>query len=274
MLMKKYRQSGGKKAKPVFAIVCNHDSSIRNDVQIIVDTFNRKYDHKTIFADPRDCETRKGQLYMAGHPVDVVFRDSISEFTADLKRTKPVIDAFREGRVTFVNPFCSRVGGLKAVLWILTDEKTQHLFSAAEKKAIASCIPFTRLMKEGKTIYRGKPIDLFPFVSKNKDLFVLKPNSGFGGHDVTLGNETDQKKWDATIALCKKSNWVVQEFVPIPKEEFPVFSPGLTWKPKNVNVNFFAHDGEYSGGFVRVADGSIINVHQGGGLLPMAFVGR
>ncbi len=83
----------------------------------------------------------------------------------------------------------------------------------------------------------------------------------------------DQATWDKTLEDCTKSNWVAQEFIEIPAEAFPEFKPDMVWKKKNVNINFFAYDGEYGGGFVRVADSSIINIHQGGGLLPIGFVG-
>jgi hypothetical protein len=39
-----------------------------------------------------------------------------------------------------------------------------------------------------------------------------------------------------------------------------------------VNINFFAFDGRFGGGMVRVSDSSIINVHQGGGLIPICYV--
>jgi len=55
-------------------------------------------------------------------------------------------------------------------------------------------------------------------------------------------------------------------------EEFPVIDDNMTWKNKNVNINFFAFDGQFGGGFTRISDGTIINVHQGGGLIPICYV--
>jgi len=272
MLMTKYREFGGKKERPTFAIVCSRDSTILNDVQTIIDRFNEKYDHKTIFADPRDGEYDGNVLRMNGEVVDLIYRDAISDFTKYMDETKGTLDAFRDGKVCFINPFASRVGGLKCVLWFMTDKLTEHLFTAPEREAIRKYIPWTRFMKEGKTNYYDEDIDLFPFVSKNKDRFVLKPNSGYGGFNVTIGREVDQHKWDQVIEECKKSSWVVQEYIEIPKEKFPEFKPDLVMVEKNVNVNFFAFNGKFPGGFVRVADSSIINIHQGGGLIPMCYV--
>ena len=62
--------------------------------------------------------------------------------------------------------------------------------------------------------------------------------------------------------------------VPIPFDEFPVVDEGkfLGFQPKNVNINFWAYDGEFGGAYVRAASGAIINVHQGGGMVPVFYV--
>ena len=39
-----------------------------------------------------------------------------------------------------------------------------------------------------------------------------------------------------------------------------------------VNINFWVHDGAFAGAFNRAASGQIVNVHQGGGLMPVFFV--
>ncbi|MGD9676640.1 MAG: hypothetical protein AB7V19_08150, partial [Candidatus Bipolaricaulia bacterium] len=274
MLMKKCRESGCKEEKPTFAIVCDRESTIRNDVNCIVEHFNATFDHTTIFADPRDGELRGEKFYMNGERVHLVYRDAIQEFTGAPEETKDTLDAFKRGLITFVNPFCSRVGGLKCVLWFLTDERAQHRFTDDEKQAIADHVPWTRFMHDEKTTFRGASVDLFDHVRKHKDLFVLKPNGGFGGNGVTIGREATAAEWDTVLQDCRTNSWVVQEFVEIPVDEFPQFEPELVFKPKNVNVNFFSFDGEYGGGFVRVAESSVINVHRGGGLIPMCFVGE
>src|SRR4030042_5948852 len=53
MLRSKNKQFGNKD-DAVFAIVCKNDSTIRNDVQLIIEHINEKEKHKAIFADPRD----------------------------------------------------------------------------------------------------------------------------------------------------------------------------------------------------------------------------
>ena len=273
MLQAKNRQFGNPD-DTVFAIVCKRYSTIRYDVDLIIDHINEKEGHKAVFADPRDFTYDGKTLRVGDTPVGLVYRDAIQDFTDYLDEVQPVLNAFRDGKVCFINPFASRVGGLKCVLWFMTDERTRHLFTDEELKVISETIPWTRFMRDERTNYVDREVDLLEFVRSNKELFVLKPNAGYGGFGVTIGREVDQKHWEKVVEGTRKEKWVVQDFVEIPRETFPVFDPDLSWKPKNVNINFFAFDNRLGGGFTRISDGSVINIHQGGGLIPICYIGE
>jgi hypothetical protein len=269
-LAEKSRQFGNPD-DAAFAIVCEDASTVVEDLKMMAKYFN-EHGRKTVWSDMRWGKYDGKVLKMDGTPVKLVFRDAIQEFTEYMDETKPVLDAFRDGKIAFINPFSSRLGGLKCVLWFMTDEMSQKLFTPAEKELIRKTIPWTRFMHEMKTEYQGNAVDLLPFVREMKDGFILKPNAGYGGFGVTLGRDTTAAEWDKVIEETTKSSWVVQEYVEIPTELFPEFEGGTTFKPKNVNINFFAFDGKFGGGFVRISESSVINVHQGGGLIPMCYV--
>jgi hypothetical protein len=261
----------GNPGDSTFAVLCWDDSTVRYDLELVA-SYMDKAGQKAFWADNRDCAYDGKVLKMAGKPVGLVFRDAIQEFTDDMVKTKPVLDAYRDGKVCLVNPFSSRVGGLKCVLWFMTDPISGHLFNDEEKKVIHDTIPWTRFMRQGKTDYRGKKVDLFEFVRANRPKMVLKPNAGYGGFGVAIGKEKTPEEWDKVLEECAKGPWVVQEFVAIPNEQYPIVEDDVQWAKKNVNINFFAHNGEFGGGYVRVSDSSIINIHQGGGLVPICYI--
>ena len=93
-----------------------------------------------------------------------------------------------------------------------------------------------------------------------------------------VGNIADQADWEALIdnSLNEGIIYTVQECANIPVEDFPVVdgSEFKGFEPKNVNLNLWSHDGEFAGAFVRAAAGKIINVHQGGGMVPCFFVSK
>jgi uncharacterized circularly permuted ATP-grasp superfamily protein len=127
-----------------------------------------------------------------------------------------------------------------------------------------------------KVAFEGKEVDVVKLVRENKDRFVLKPNEGYGGFGIVVGRDADQKAWEQAIdkALTPPADYAVQEFVDIPVERFPVMEGDQLkgFEEKNVNINFWSHDGEFAGAFLRASSGTLINVHQGGGLVPVFFV--
>jgi uncharacterized circularly permuted ATP-grasp superfamily protein len=113
------------------------------------------------------------------------------------------------------------------------------------------------------------------FVLENRDKLVLKPASSYGGKDVFLGKETTQATWEKIIdENIETESWVVQEYVEIPQEIFPVIDESLRMELKKVNINPFVLLDKYSGTISRVSDKSVINVSAGGGLVPTLSVIR
>lgn len=282
-LQKKYREwclskEISPKDHPHYVIATVRESTVLVDLQIIRDIFIAKGLDCT-WLDPRDFETKDGVLYGNGKPVDFIYRDDNQEFLSDENYTKAMSanDAYRRHEVPLVNPFCARVGGLKSVLAIMSDRKYHHIFTEREVDAFSKFIPWTRLVRDCETEYRGTQIRLKHFIPENKDQLVLKPNSGYGGFGVVIGADVGGTEWTDTLAkaLSPGNNYVVQEMVPLPKDMFPVLDAdnNLTgFEPKNVNLNLWSFDGEFGGAFVRASSSTVINVHQGGGLVPCFYV--
>jgi hypothetical protein len=99
---------------------------------------------------------------------------------------------------------------------------------------------------------------------------VLKPATGYGGKEVFLGTETSQQEWDGVIERhLHRADFVVQQFIPVPEEMFPLMEGGaLQMRLKKFNINPFALGGKFGGMITRISDASVINVTVGGGLLP------
>jgi hypothetical protein len=92
---------------------------------------------------------------------------------------------------------------------------------------------------------------------------------------VALGIETEQSAWDALVAEhAVDGDFVVQEYVPVPEEMFPTVEAGhVQMRLKRFNINPFGIGGHYAGMITRISDRAVINVSDGGGLLP-SVVGR
>ncbi|MBN2381311.1 hypothetical protein JXQ70_00375, partial [bacterium] len=284
MLAKKYRQfcevKGIKPSSdPFFAMVCASDSTIKTDVEIIAEAARAK-GYRSEWVDPRAFEYDGQTLTYNGQAIHLIYRDAIQEFLDEpyYGHTEAVLNAYRDGNICFINPFSSRVGGLKSVLAVMHEDRFSYLFTEEEQDAIKKYIPWTRLFRKCETDFHGEKISLVDFVKDNNKRFVLKPCSGYGGHDVYIGPDFDKTGWNEKVnaALAPNVNFVVQEIVPIPVDDFPVVKETKFegFEPKKVNINFWAYDGVFGGAFVRASTGSVINVHQGGGLVPVFYVNK
>jgi len=211
-------------------------------------------------------------LRVGGEPVHLVYRRVL---VADLlERGGPggeaLVAAAREARACVVNPFRARVISNKKLLALLADPRLAHLVTGEEALVIRETIPWTRVLRPGRTTYGGWTVDLSAFVSDNRERLVLKPASSYGGHEVHLGRETSQPHWDAIIAeRATDGEFVVQEYVPVPEEMFPTVEDGhVQMRLKRFNINPFGIGGRFAGMITRISDRAVINVSAGGGLLP------
>jgi glutathionylspermidine synthase len=211
------------------------------------------------------------QLRVRGEPVHLVYRRALLE---DLPEGD-LIAAARDRRAAVVNPFRARVANNKKLFALLQDPRFAHLVEERERRVIDETIPWTRVLRPGRTSYGEWVVDLLQFVSDNRERLVLKPASDYGGHGVSLGMETEQSRWDALIEEhVEDGDFVVQEYVPVPEEMFPTVEDGhVQMRLKRFNINPFGIGGRYAGMITRISDQAVINVTAGGGLLP-SVVGR
>ncbi len=282
-MLKKYREfaeAKGLKPKsdPTFAIVCWRESTILNDVLEIVETY-KKQGYNAVFADPSDFDYDGTTVRVNGIVIDAVYRDAIDDFILPQfwPNCQNIINAYRDGNICFVNPVRAATGDFKTLPAIMSDEKFRPLFSEDEWDTMVQTVPWTRKVTAGEiTTYQSEKAEMTALLKGNKDAFVLKPNEGYGGFGISIGKDCTQKEWEEAVdkASAPDADYAVQEFVNIPVDTFPVIEDGKFkgFQPRNVNINYWSHAGEFAGAFLRAATGNIINVHQGGGLVPVFFI--
>jgi Glutathionylspermidine synthase preATP-grasp len=227
---------------------------------------------ETVIARLDELEYDGSQLVVGGAPAHLVYRRALIETLTD---ESPLATAARERRAVVVNPFRANVAANKKILALLQDERFEHLLTRAEVETIRKTVPWTRILRRGKTTYGDWRFDLLSFVCDNRERLVLKPATDYGGRGVVLGIETGQADWEATIAEhADRSDFIVQEYVPIPEEMFPTIDDGrVQMRLKRFNINPYCIGGRYVGMMTRISDQAVINVAAGGGILP-SVVGR
>ncbi len=225
-----------------------------------------------LVVDPRDLVVRRDELYCEDQPIDVLYRDTMiaelaayEEEGADLSAMKW---AFRENRVV------SSIAGEfdhKSAFEILSDARFHPHFTATQRKMFSRYIPWTRTVRDAKTTgFRESEVDLVPFIRKNREGLVLKPNRGLGGESVVIGPFCDIGQWDEAIqtAVREPGEWVVQRYVKSLVKDFPV----LTADGRCQLEEFYCVCGFYAtpdglGILGRASKKRVVNVAQKGGLV-------
>jgi hypothetical protein len=264
-LLKSYREYGGQKEKPNIAIVDWRDVDTISEFHILQNYFESK-GYNTIIADPRDLEYDGESLRVGDFVIDIFYkRVIIHEFLGLFDEKHPFSRAYIDGNVMMANSFRVKIVHKKAGLAILSDEKYRHLFNSEQLKVIHRHIPWTRRARECKTTYQNQEIDLFEYLRRNREGFLLKPNDDYGGHGITFGWESTESEWEMALEDCLQSTFIVQERVPVGKIDFPTYNDSIEIKNLLIDFDPFLFCGQVEGGLARMSAQSLVNITQGGG---------
>lgn len=225
--------------------------------------------------DPREVEYARGVVRAGDFRFNLIYkRVLISELLERGGRNHPVVRAVLDGAVCMVNGFRCKMLYKKASFAVLSDEQNARLFTADERQAIADHIPWTRVMAERRTEYRGEAVDLVPFVLANRDRLVLKPNDEYGGKGIVLGWTVDAPGWEAAVRAALGEPYVVQERVGLPREVFPSVHDGqVHFADRMLDTNpFVGFGGAMDACLTRISTEVLLNVTAGGGSTVPTFV--
>jgi len=266
-LLDAYHQWGGRD-RPRIAILDWREVPTYSEFVLFQDYF-RSHGYDCLIADPREFEYREGQLLADGiTPVQLIYkRVLISELIEREGLEHPVVRAVSDGAVCMVNPFRCKILHKKASLAVLSDEANRHLFSADEAQAIATHVPWTRVVAERRTEYEGREVDLLPFLAEHKDDFVLKPNDEYGGKGIVLGWEATPAAWAAALETALIEPHIVQRKVTLPEEPYPsLVESRVQVFDRMLDTNPYIWQGEYASGcLTRLSTAALLNVTAGGG---------
>ena len=273
-LLDAYHQWGGR-GRPRIAILDWREVPTYSEFVLFQDYFESQ-GLECIIEDPRAFEYRNGKLLADGVlEVSLVYkRVLLSELVERCGLDHAVIRAVSERAACMVNPFRCKILHKKASLAVLSDEANRGLFSADERHAIDAYIPWTRMVREQRTVYWSQEIDLLPFLSDHKDEFVLKPNDEYGGKGIVLGWQVSQSEWDAALRAALKEPSIVQSRVLLPSEGYPSLADGrVQIVDRMFDTNPFVWQGEYASScLTRLSTAALLNVTAGGGSTVPTFI--
>lgn len=227
-----------------------------------------------VVGDPREIEKRNGTLFLKEKPVDVLYRDFQCEEVVSIKTHGGSVEGIEQAFAR--NQIVSTVFGEfdhKSLCELLSNPEFSDYFSPEEIRVARRRVPWTRLVEERKTVAPdGKEIDLMPFLRENRERMVLKPNRGYGGEGVVVGEAVTVSVWEEALshAVSKAKSWVAQEQVPISKAPMVVLTANGRIESGERYVTLGVTATSRGVSFVgRCSEGPVVNISQGGGLVPV-----
>jgi uncharacterized circularly permuted ATP-grasp superfamily protein len=272
-LLKAYKMFGGAK-KPNIAILEFRSATGRSEYEIFRDYF-RAEGHETELVSPDQLEYKNGVLRSAaGFDIDLIYRRiSAQEFLLRFTLNHPLVQAYRDRSVCIVNSFRSELSHKKAMFALLTDESLVAKFPVNERKAIKEHVPWTRVVKAGKTAHREETVDLIEFVKQNRETLVLRPNDEYTDMHSFVGYEHDDGSWARAIREALRAPYVVQERVKPVRTLFPLMNYGhLEFKEMQVDVQPQAFLGKVAGCSSYVSSSGAGNYSPASGIAPTFII--
>lgn len=272
-------ESIGRKAHNLCFVEPKYVGSGPDEQEAVARYFHDRHGLRILHADPRELTLRKNEVYYGDEIVDMVYRDYAVYDLIELEKegvdVEPMRELFRQNRV--ISSIAAELD--QKTCWeVLTDPQlTQKYFTADERQVFRRHILWTRLLRERNTVLPdGQPGDLLPYVRRERESLVLKPNRAYGGQGVVIGHLLEQSDWETALdqALADPEHWVVQQLASIPVSEFPVIGPDgrvhvepfytvLGFAPSKYGVSLLG----------RASQKQVVNVAQRGGMCGV-LIGR
>src|SRR5882672_5143875 len=277
VLLHSYEEYLGRKPDtvPQISIVDLKGMPTQKEFELFKEFFEREGYPATI-CSPDELEFANDRLRVGDFQIDIVYkRLLVNEYLPIMREYPALLDAYRAGAICMVNSFRSKLIHKKALFAVLTDQRRAALFTGEEQEAIRKHVPWTRLVRPGKTEYFGKEIDLLEYIKTNRDRLVLKPTDDYGGHGITIGWNSDEIRWEEALrSALVNGDYLAQERVPTARETFPALKDDGTidFAEQLVDLDPLLFNGKVRSAFTRLSFTELANVSSGGGMVPTFII--
>jgi hypothetical protein len=260
---------------PHIAIVDLKDLPTQKEFELFKEYFESK-GYPSVICSPQELEFSNDRLRFGDFEIDIVYkRLLVNEYLPIIDEYPALLKAYRAGAICMVNSFRSKLIHKKALFAVLTDHRRRQLFSQTEQEAIKKHVPWTRIVREEKSEYDGKEVDLLEFATENRHRLVLKPNDDYGGHGITIGWNADESEWESALrAAVTDGDYLLQERVPTARELFPALKVdgAVEFTEQLVDLDPLLFNGKVGSAFTRLSSTELANVTSGGGMVPTYII--
>ena len=239
------------KDKPVIGIVdFNKDGTISEFKE-----FQRWFDKRGILSyiiDPRDVENRVDGLYYNNKRIDFVYRRATTGRLFDhFDEIQEFLTAYKAHKFCMFGSFRSQIIHNKAIFQILSNKEYVSFLDETEHQFINKHIPETGLLDENSVEEKN--------IKENKDKYILKPDDGFAGKGIKLGEETSQEDWDNFVDESINKPYLYQNYCQPPtRKMISIDDDKVRIDPYYYQIGLYVFNGQVQGIYNRAGREKII----------------
>jgi len=272
VLLWAYSEWGGTDT-PAIAIIDWDTVITKRDFELCADYF-RGQGIPTVICDPRQLRYEGGSVWLEDRRITLAYRRVLlHELLERGDEVQPLLTAYREGAICMVNSPRSKLLHKKALFALLSDPEAGIDMTAEQRALVDRVIPWTRCVVAGETTYDGQRRDILELAVAERETMALKPSDEYGGKGVVLGWESSEEPWRAALETAMQGHYVLQERVPVPHSDFPVWIDGrLEFVPLLVDADPLLFRNRLGGILTRVSGSALLNVSAGTGSTTPTFV--
>jgi len=295
-LLQHYERTGGKKKRPLIAIVARAGDSQMAELLWLQNKWQQQ-NYETLLVTPDLLQIKDGQLWTSSRPIDLTYRHI---FAHRLSRTSALAEAcLKSESYRVFNPIAAHLEA-KGVLAELSRMAADPVLSRTlqlnedEIQATRRRVVWSRLLKqEATSAADGSSIsDLISWVKEHQEDLVIKSSLGYGGQGIYIGSSfaeqpvqaraqnilgrTQAISWEEFVDFLGQTGedqWIVQKKVTGRKIRNRFLKDGrLMEEDTYIDCSIFTSSGTSmrpSGGACRFSTDAIVNIGQGGGLVPL-----
>lgn len=230
--------------------------------------------YNSVICDIQSLKYNNGRLYYNDMVIDIIY-NKIDQLMLSKDKICDVYSAVVDKKVVSISSYPAMyLSESKMMLALLHSDYFQNKYlDTQQKNLISKHIPWTSILEDKKILYKGSCVELIPFITSNKDDFVIKIDNKTRGEQVYIGADMHQDTWKCCIDKLKNSNWIVQEYFKLPEiKSLQIVDNKLVGDYKKFGLDFFLYNGKYAGIVSRVSKSKIINVGAGGAEQPVFVI--
>lgn len=193
---------------------------------------------------------RAGNVLHAGVVIDAVLFTfpNLVDVPEDVYRR--LTEAYLAGRLVFPDSPLHLLLDTKMQLALVHECCERGLLDARERAIVRDTIPWTAMLRERDVEWNDERLPLSRLLLRERERFVLKKATSFGGRDVVVGRHCTPDEWAALLSqYLDDRSWLAQEYCPPGRVR--LYDPDLGVCDHDLVWGVFTFGGRYGGAFLR-----------------------